>query len=416
MYFCQTGELCMDLFNLLKKHPAESDVPRTNLEDHAANNNRRFYYMVEDRFALKSGKEVVVVGKVHGTICVEDAIYILQPHGVTTVSIVKGMEKYVDKQPQRIESAADETVSLLLEMKKEDIEPFSIITSIRPQLQIDVNKAVENPIVAGLLYEARDFGKNVDYFQWLIYAVAHGHYLLPTIMSEKPEPDSNGKVVLKEGTSIQFATLSDPHQAEGYLIPVFTDWTELNKWKPAQENGNTDTMIVRFPDAVALSQNPKCGGFVINPFSENQLWVDQEMIRHVTSMEGYQNEFVKKASSAGVEEVHIKKDTPVKIGVPAETDEVKMIRDELATYGKLHENVQEIALLLQMNEEGHRSYIVWVDTESAKAKDHFEKIYETIHGCASQITDILFIIKGQIPSYDAVINENPQSYAYQREG
>ena len=46
----------MDFRNLFQNHSqknAETEQ-KSDLQNHAANNNRRFFYMVEDRFALKN--------------------------------------------------------------------------------------------------------------------------------------------------------------------------------------------------------------------------------------------------------------------------------------------------------------------------------------------------------------------------
>jgi hypothetical protein len=285
----------MGFFNVFKNHSQNDgkQEEKDDLQNHAANNDRRFFYMVEDCFALKNGTQCVVVGTIHGNIRTEDAIYILSPHKGTTVTIVRGLERYINGVPHTVTSAADQPVSLLLDMKKEDIEPYSVITSIRPQLKANVNEAVENPMVAGLLYETSRFGHKQEYFSWLIYYVAHGHYLMPVILSQQPTANGDGTATFEKDSSISFPSLSSPNDPHKIIFTAFTDWPELYKWTAAPKNpdGKISTMIFRFPDIVALMKNDSCDGFVINPFSDNRFWFDRALVEHIVGMEGYQKEF-----------------------------------------------------------------------------------------------------------------------------
>lgn len=407
----------MDLFSRFKNHSQDTvKSDETNdTKNHAANHDRRFFYMVEDRFALKNGSQCVVVGNIHGTIRVDDAIYILSPHGTTTVTIVRGLEHYVNGAPETLKSAVDQTVSILLDMKKEDIELYSIITSIRPQAQIDVNEAVENPIVAGLLYETQKFGKQQDYFSWLIYCTAHGHYLMPVIMGQRPAANGDGTATFEKNSCISFPTLRSPNDPNKEIFPVFTDWTELYKWNAAPKGpeGKIETMILRFPDLAAMMVGDTFDGFVINPFSDNRFWFDRSLVEHIVSMEGYQKEFGDGKTSPQVEEVKVPKDTKVMLGVPAENEEVYRIREKLKAYGETHADIRKIALLLQMSEDEKKAYLVYMDVDPSSAKEHFQKIYETIRGDAADIREMLFVPKRQGDPYEKVAEER-QAYVFQR--
>ncbi len=408
----------MDFRNLFQNHlqkNAETEE-KSDLQNHAANNNRRFFYMVEDRFALKNGTQCVVVGNIHGTICVDDAIYILQTNSTTTVTIVKGMELYVNGAPQRVKTATDTSVSLLLDMKKEDILPYSIITSIRPLPKMDVNEAVENPMVAGLLYEMKKFGTKQEYFTYVIFFMAHGHYLMPAVMSQQPTSKGDGTATFEKDSSIRFPSLNTPNDPNVTVFPLFTDWTELYKWQGAPKNasGKIDTIIFSFQDIAALiKDSPMSDGFVLNPFSENRFWFDRKLVNNIVNSEGYQKEFGEGKETSNIEEVHVAKDTKVMLGIPAESDEVKRIREKLITYGQEHNEVQKIALLLQITGNGEKAYLIDAEIDPTVAKEHFQKIYELIHEDAVEVKEILFVPRGTVDSVDHVTEEK-HADVYQR--
>jgi hypothetical protein len=101
------------------------------------------------------------------------------------------------------------------------------------------------------------------------------------------------------------------------------------------------------------------------------------------------------------------------LGVPAETEEVKKIREALITYGEENQEIQGIALLLQMTNEGKRSYLIYVDVDASIAKEQFQKMYETIKQDAADIQEVLFTYKGNVDAYDNVVKER-QAWVYQK--
>lgn len=259
----------------------------------------RFYFVVEEKVFKKNGYEEVVSGNLHGTVSVDDEIYILQPGGVTTRTVVKGLETKTEDTVNEVQSASDMPVRILLDRTVNEISQFSVITNVCPQEKVDVNSAVENPIIAGLLYEFGRFTRVPAYVNRTFYAIAHGHFLTPILLSKPLMKKEDGTTVAGEGTAIGFAMLPNQHNTDEKLLPVFTDWEELNKWTGAPKNkeGKVETLIVKFPDITAITRPENCGGFVINPFSKNQILMNKGLIQMITQSEGYQKEFNKQEQS-----------------------------------------------------------------------------------------------------------------------
>ena len=63
------------------------------------NTDRRFVYLVEDKFSyhLEADDITVVVGTVHGTVRVRDEVYVIDHTGKTLLTEIKQLESVSDK-------------------------------------------------------------------------------------------------------------------------------------------------------------------------------------------------------------------------------------------------------------------------------------------------------------------------------
>ena len=254
----------------------------------------RFVFLVEDKFdyRLDPGDLTVVAGTVHGTVRVHDAVYVIDHSGKTLLTEVKQLESVKEKGAEHPESCTDEPVALVLGISPSEIDKYCVVTGIRPwNVNKDVNTAVENPYLLGLLYGEK-FREDPVYFSKFVFTLAHSYFLTAVTMSRPPVDNGDGTSTIKAQTQINFHTLSNDKYPGKATLPVFTDWIEMNKWPdaPKDDDGKIQSMILRFPDIVALAANPDINGFVINAFSQQNLFVPTSMIDHITSLEGYRKE------------------------------------------------------------------------------------------------------------------------------
>ena len=94
-------------------HPLSANADRNDTEDHKISDS--FYLGVEDTFRLKETLDLVVVGKVHGTIRTGAAVYISNPgddDAPTNLTTVVGLEK---NNREMVESATDTFVGVRIE-------------------------------------------------------------------------------------------------------------------------------------------------------------------------------------------------------------------------------------------------------------------------------------------------------------
>ena len=253
----------------------------------------RFVYLVEDKFSyhLDADDIAVVVGTVHGTVHVHDEVYIIDHSGKTLLTQIKQLESMSEKGTEHPDSCTDSPIALLLGVSPSEIEKFCVVTNIKPWVKQDVNQAVENPYLLGMLYGERFRDDNL-YFSKLVYALAHSFFLTPVTMSQKPENNGDGTATFKAETQLSFSTLANKSFPGKVTLAIFTDWIELGKWSdaPKDENGKVQTMILRFPDIVHLSVDPNMNGCVINAFGNTCLFVPTSLIDKITSLEGYRKE------------------------------------------------------------------------------------------------------------------------------
>lgn len=262
-------------------------------ENNASGSYGRFVYLVEDRFSyhLETDDITVVAGTVHGTVRVHDEVYVTDHTGKTLLTHVKQLETMSDKGTEHPESCTDAPIAMILDIAPSEIDRFCVVTNIKPWVNHDVNQAVENPYLLGMLHGEK-FRNDDMYFGKFVYALAHAFFLTPVSMSRNPKSNGDGTAVFEKETQISFPMLSNNNYPGKSTLPVFTDWIELGKWAdaPKDADGKVQTMILRFPDIVHLAADPGVNGCVLNAFGELSLFIPTSLIDHITSLEGYRKE------------------------------------------------------------------------------------------------------------------------------
>lgn len=398
----------MGLFSKWKKkdEPAKS---QENPPANCANKGKRFTFLVEDTFQLEDGKGVVVVGNAHGTIAVNDAVYIMHAGSNTiTLAEISGMESS-ERKP--IASVSDGPVALrLVDIKdKKDVQKYSVLTSIRPQTQTDVNTAVENPSLLGLSMEYAKFSKDMEYLNLLIGEIVHAHFITPLYMNQEPEKSGDGSCTLHSGQTMGFLSLKDPDTEGKSLFPVFTDWGALSEWKNVfDEKHPARTLIVRFPDCTAITR--KAGdGIVINPFGPMSIVLPDRLIQSIIGSDRYQSEFGENAGPQ-VKKVKAEKDTKIMVGLPRETPEVQNIKENLVIYARAQKDIRRVDLLLKMDEKNERTYLCIVDCPKESTEKHFGSIYNAIKPYASEIPIIDFTLYENADFVRDILDKNEPVY------
>lgn len=358
------------------------------VKNEAANNNRRFTFMVEDSLSLDDNNGILVTGNLHGRLAVDDAAYIFHPNGQITLTTVHGIES--NNAPVR--EAENQTISIKLADIKDKslVQKYSVLTSIRPQHVINVNQAVENGQLLGLSMEFKRFCKESDYMSLFVYAVCHAHFLSPVYMSKEPKDNGDGTATFTEGSTLRFLTLNSPADKTKHHLPVFTDSVALQKWKIATgENQPPKSMILRFPDVVTISKK-NMDGAVINPFGPVPVLLPGDYIEKITSLAGYKAEFENKENQ-NAKPIMVEQDTKILLGIPAANEEVTAIREAIATAVIPNVHIIRVYMLLKMDEKQEKSYLMVVDCDRDAEIECFNLIGSVVRPYLKQVKYIEMI-------------------------
>lgn len=380
-------------------------------QEAAANDGNRFTFVVDDTFQLLENKGIVVAGKVHGKVRAGDAVYIFRPDGSVMLSQVDSME--IGLRVAASEAENRNVAIRLADIKdKKEIAKFSVLTSIRPQTVVDVNTAVENPYLLGLSMDYPQYYQDGEYFNLLIYQICHAHFIIPMYLDEEPEKKADGTAVFQKGAHMQFISVKHPEDETKDVFPVFTDWTALGNWKNVFDKAHPPkTLICGFPDAVTLSEKSR-GGIVVNPFGPGPVYLPADLIERITAMEAYQKEFGKNSDEGDMtHEVRVEKDTQIMVGLPAESAEVQMIRENMILFAKRESAIRRIDLYLKMDGTKERTYLCVVDCPEEEAKRIFGAIYQAVGAYFNEVKLMDFITYNRAGFVKDMLEKYPPIYA-----
>ena len=236
--------------------------------------------VVKGRFTMlvkgcKDEGSVLLEGDVYGTVKKEDVTVLFKDGKVSHLKIAR----LIDSAGNDCESVTDAYANIGFEsIDKGDDFKYALITNIDFQIECDVNKAVENPYILGLLYEYDNYYKDEDFVNLFFREMVSAHYLLPIHMSG--DFKGSGETVLKKDTKINIYGIN----LEGGVtaLPVFTDWIALKNWADkGPANWKQETIIVRFPDILGCLKND--GGFIINPYGPQSFYMNSENINNIVN-------------------------------------------------------------------------------------------------------------------------------------
>lgn len=156
---------------------------------------------------------------------------------------------------------------------------------------MEFNKSVSNPMLMGAieLMKAED---TPDHRNMFVGELAKASFLSPVIVDPAPTEDGEGKLVLAQGSKVQFPMLT---AAEGMrFFMAFTDLTEYEKWQSKNPEQKLPYFALKIEDyaSMVLRRDAKGNicpalGIVVNPFGANII-VPREMLAGMMSAKAAQ--------------------------------------------------------------------------------------------------------------------------------
>ena len=336
---------------------------------------------VKGRFTMlvkgcKDEGSIILEGDVHGTVSKEEVTVLFKSGKVSHLKIAK----IADSTGNDCESVTDAYAKIGFEnIDKGDDFKCALITNIDFQIESDVNKAVENPYILGLLYEYDNYYKDEDFVNLFFREMVSAHYLLPVRMSG--DFTGSGETVLKKDTKINIYGI----ELEGGIdaLPVFTDWTALKNWADkGPANWKQETIIVRFPDILGCLKND--GGFIINPYGPQSFYMNSENINNIVNSPGYQSQF----GEAKIERKVTKGGEQNLLVYPADNEEVSAIKRRLINFGNTHSEIKLIDMMLRVDEEGIKSYLIIMDIDDEDVRKYYKEVYDS---CRDLLREVVYL-------------------------
>ena len=337
--------------------------------------------VVKGRFTMlvkgcKDEGSILLVGDVYGTVKKEDVTVLFKDGKVSHLKVAK----LIDSTGNDCESVTDAYAKIGFEnIDKGDDFKYALITNIDFQIESDVNKAVENPYILGLLYEYDNNCNDEDFINLFFREMVMSHYLLPVRMSE--DFKGSGSTVLKKDTKIDIYGI----ELQGGInaLPVFTDWTALKNWSDkGPANWKMETIIESFPDIVGFLKGE--GGFIINPYGPQSFYMNSENINNIVNSSGYQSQF----GDAKIETKVAKGGEKNFLGYPPDNEEVAAIKKRLVAFGNAHSEINLIDMMLRVDETGTKSYLIITDIDDSDVRKYYKDIYNS---CRDLLREVVYL-------------------------
>lgn len=360
--------------------------------------------VVKSRFTMlvKGSKDegsILFEGDVYGTVKKEDVTVLFKDGKVSHLKVAK----LIDSTGNDCESVTDAYAKIGFENVDDgDDFKYALITNIDFQIESDVNKAVENPYILGLLYEYDNNYKDEDFINLFFREMVMSHYLLPVRMSE--DFKGSGSTVLKKDTKIDIYGI----ELQGGInaLPVFTDWTALKNWSDkGPANWKMETIIESFPDIVGFLKGE--GGFIINPYGPQSFYMNSESISSIVNSPGYQSQF----GDAKIETKVAKGGEKNFLGYPPDNEEVAAIKKRLVAFGNAHSEINLIDMMLRVDETGTKSYLIITDIDDSDVRKYYKDIYNS---CRDLLREVVYLDFATLEQADFAKNMMKQPPLYRK--
>lgn len=373
-----------------------------------ANDGRRFALLVTDCFLFPNKNGILVTGTIHGQIKTGDDVYLVDPEQRVLTSRVVGIS-LLDEDGEiasdsAVNEAANQAIALHLASvtSEEEVPKYTVVTSLRPQQAVDLSRGIENGQLIGLLMEFATCSQDPQYMSALVYSLCHSHYLAVTYVSGSPAADESGNITINADTDLEFPTLNDSKDVNTTMLPIFTDWASLQLWQEIFHDVRQPRFtVMRFPNVVSVCRN--LSGAIINAYGPGTLVLPNDFITRITATKGYQDEFGMNADKNKIlSETKLDKDQQIRIVVPTETDELRLIREEILSDVKSMSAVREVYLMIKLDSENEPAYYCVADCPQDDVKSVFEKLARDTTPFLHQIKRIEFLPAAALTIPDSI--------------
>lgn len=257
-----------------EEHEAEDKLQRAEKED------RCFIFLVEEVADIDNSTAVALVGHVHGEIHLNDAIYIYQGGHKVQMAGVAGLQT---SPGESVGAVTDSRAAIKVHgVKKDLLNPFPVVSSIPPQVRLDVNENLENPRLLAMLMERKSLKESEEFIEELNEELQESHFLMAIYFDAKsPQSDEeNEKSVMVDDKMMNIPLMSDPEDEQKKLVPIFTHWNAIQRWSGVYDENKPQVMVMNLFDARTMSKGLG-GEIIVNPFGEEEMRLTSDVLNQL---------------------------------------------------------------------------------------------------------------------------------------
>lgn len=238
--------------------------------------NRRYYCLIHDVSVLDHN--VKVTGTVSGKICVNDEVYIYIPASKTVITRIEKI--IVDGESVLHVKEGEAELVLKKDALTEKIQRFSVISSVGENVEMNQVNLVENPFLNGLIMGYREYNNDPVYMSTLLWETSSGKYLMAGTSNEYLDGDIMDTI--SGNINATFHSVSS-FDATLTILPVFTDWNALDRWKVIMKEKDAMTILMKYGQVVDIMYRD-FDGIVINPFGPFPFYLPKELANSLVKM------------------------------------------------------------------------------------------------------------------------------------
>lgn len=251
---------------------------RSLLRKNVKYNERRFTFVVEEK--IEKENAVHLKGILSGSMQVLDEVYVYNLSGNGCMTRVIGLYE----NGTRVKKAKDREIEVVIKKNASSskIEQYSVLTDIRECISKEVENELELPYIRGLITAYAKHHTDPKFMSVLLWLIGRVEWL----MCAKATDAHNGDImdVLRGNTNAAFMSVSTSMDSSLFILPVFTDWDALHRWKTMMLEKDAVTMIMSFGEVEGIMEKG-FNGIVVNPFGPQPFYIPKELAQSVLQMQ-----------------------------------------------------------------------------------------------------------------------------------
>ena len=165
---------------------------------------------------------------------------------------------------------------------KTKIEKFAVLSTVRDIHRMSPESDVENSWFTGLYGSYSEFYRETPYMIGLTDALFKAQLLVPV----KCPTMEKGMItqMLPPNTPISIPSVSRPDKEEEKILPVFTDWDKLMKWKGFTDCDDSSVIVADYQKLRELHDG-NFDGIVVNPFNIPSFFIGEDLLALMKDLE-----------------------------------------------------------------------------------------------------------------------------------